>query len=183
MKRLTQLSYDKMSSDQKALHDEILSGPRTRIAGPMYAWFLNPSYGSLIQKVGAFCRYETSLEPRLSELAIIIVARHWDADVEWFSHTKIGLEKGISQDTIHAIEQKTRPNFERTDEELVFDITDSILKTKGLDDKLFNRAIEHMGKKTLLELTAIIGYYCNVAIQLNVFQIPTDTGHTLAAND
>ena len=183
MNRLQQLSYDEMSSEQKALHDEILSGPRTQIAGPMHAWFLNPSYGSLIQKVGAFCRYETSLEPRLSELAIIVVARHWNADVEWFSHTKIGLEKGINQDTISAIEKKVRPKFERLDEELVYDITNSILKTKGLNDELFKRAMEHMNKKTLLELTAIIGYYCNVAIQLNVFQIPTDTGHTLATKD
>jgi len=168
-----------MTLEQQNLHDEILSGPRTHIAGPMHAWFLSPTYGSLIQKVGAFCRYKTSLEPRLSELSIIIVARHWNADVEWFAHSKIALENGIDQATIDAIRQRKRPRFERKDESLIFDITDCILKTKRLTDDLFELAVNKLGKKSLLELTAIIGYYCNISIQLNVFQIPTEDGKTL----
>jgi 4-carboxymuconolactone decarboxylase len=111
LSRLQNLKYGDMSQDQKDLHDEILSGPRTQIAGPMHAWFLNPSYGSLIEKVGAFCRYETSIEPRLSELAIIIVARHWNANVEWFAHSEIAIKSGILQETVEAIELNKRPDF------------------------------------------------------------------------
>ena len=66
---LEELSYDEMNPEQQALHDEILSGPRSRIGGPMNGWFRNPEIGSLIQKVGAYCRYHTTLEPKLSELA------------------------------------------------------------------------------------------------------------------
>ena len=168
-----------MSPEQKRLHDEILSGPRTQIAGPMHTWFLNPPYGSLIQKVGAFCRYETSLEPRLSELAIIIVARHWNADVEWFAHSKIAAESGISQESIECIKLNKSPNFDKNDEALIYDITKSILDTKGLSDEMFKIAEETLGQKSLLDLTAIIGYYCNIAIQLNVFEIPTEDGSKL----
>ena len=168
-----------MNQDQKDLHDEILSGPRTQIAGPMHTWFLNPNYGSLIEKVGAFCRYETSLEPRLSELAIILVARHWNADVEWFAHSQIAINSGVLQETVDAIQINERPSFIKEDEELIFDITKSILDTKGLTDELFKRAEDKIGKQSLLDLTAIIGYYCNVAIQLNVFEIPSDDGQTL----
>ena len=179
LSRLQNLKYGDMSQDQKDLHDEILSGPRTQIAGPMHAWFLNPSYGSLIEKVGAFCRYETSIEPRLSELAIIIVARHWNANVEWFAHSEIAIKSGILQETVEAIELNKRPDFKKEDEALIFDITKSILDTKGLTDELFKRAEDTIGKTSLLDLTAIIGYYCNVAIQLNVFEIPSDDGRTL----
>jgi 4-carboxymuconolactone decarboxylase len=179
LSRLQNLKYGDMSQDQKNLHDEILSGPRTQIAGPMHAWFLNPSYGSLIEKVGAFCRYETSIEPRLSELAIIIVARHWNANVEWFAHSEIAIKSGILQETVEAIELNKRPDFKKEDEALIFDITKSILDTKGLTDELFKRAEDTIGKTSLLDLTAIIGYYCNVAIQLNVFEIPSDDGRTL----
>ena len=179
LRRLPTLEYENMNQDQKDLHDEILSGPRTQIAGPLHTWFLNPSYGSLIEKVGAFCRYGTSLEPRLSELAIIIVARHWNADVEWFAHSKIALESGILQETIDAIKINKRPNFKIEDEALIYDITKSILDTKTLNNELFKLAENKMGKKSLLDLTAIIGYYCNVAIQLNVFEIPTEDGKTL----
>jgi 4-carboxymuconolactone decarboxylase len=179
LSRLQNLKYGDMSQDQKNLHDEILSGPRTQIAGPMHTWFLNPSYGSLIEKVGAFCRYETSIEPRLSELAIIIVARHWNANVEWFAHSEIAIKSGILQETVEAIELNKRPDFKKEDEALIFDITKSILDTKGLTDELFKRAEDTIGKTSLLDLTAIIGYYCNVAIQLNVFEIPSDDGRTL----
>ena len=183
MNRLAPLSYESMSSDQKHLHDEILSGPRSQIAGPMHTWFLNPSYGSLIQKVGAFCRYGTSLSPRLSELAIIVVARHWNADVEWCTHSKIALEKGLALTTINSIEDNQPPLFKHKDEELIYNITKSILEAKGLTDKLFKRAQDKLGDKMLLELTAIIGYYCNIAIQLNVFQIPTEGGSTIKVLD
>jgi 4-carboxymuconolactone decarboxylase len=181
--RLPHLTYDEMEADQQALHDEILSGPRTRIAGPMHAWFLNPEYGSLVQKVGAFCRYGTSLPPRLSELAIIIVARHWNANVEWFAHSKIALENGVAQSTVDSIENNQRPGFEHADEALIYDLTKSILETKGLSDELFQKATDEMGNKTLLELTAIVGYYCNVAIQLNVFDIAEPEGRILKSVD
>ena len=176
MKRLPLLQYDELDDEQKNLHDEILSGPRTRIAGPMHVWFLNPEYGSLIQKVGAYCRFRTSLEPRLSELAIIVVARFWNADVEWATHSKIAAENGISAAIINSIENNTRPNFENMDEELIYELTNSILQNKGISDKLFEKASDKLGKKTLLELTAIVGYYSNIAIQLNVFQIPSADG-------
>lgn len=178
MSRLPHLSYDEMTKEQQSLHDEILVGPRKRIAGPMHAWFLNPEYGSLIQKVGAFCRYNTSLPPRLSELAIIIVARFWQADVEWIAHSKIAMENGISQEVVDSIEINQRPDFEEADEALIFDLTASILETKRVPDDLFQKAKDEMGDKTLLELTGIIGYYCNVAVQLNFFEIAEEDGRT-----
>ena len=70
MSRIEVLDYDEMTPEQQALHDEILSGPSSRIGGPMNGWFRSPKLGSLYQKVGAFCRYHTTLEPKLSELAI-----------------------------------------------------------------------------------------------------------------
>ncbi len=179
MSRLPQLTYEEMNPAQQQLHDEILAGPRTRIAGPMHTWFLNPDYGSLIQKVGAFCRYETSLLPRLSELAIIIVARHWSADVEWFAHSAIALDNGIAQATVDAIEQDRRPDFENDDEALVYNLTTSILETKRVSDELYQMAKSELGEKTLLDLTAIIGYYCNIAVQLNFFEIPDQEGRTM----
>jgi len=172
-----------MSKEQQQLHDEILAGPRTRIAGPMHAWFLNPDYGSLIEKVGAFCRYQTSLPPRLSELAIIIVARHWGADVEWFAHSAIALENGITQTTVDAIEKDQRPDFAKEDEALIYDLTKSILEIKRLPDKLYQQATDYCGEKTLLDLTAIIGYYCSIAVQLNFFEIPDQEGRTMRQVD
>jgi 4-carboxymuconolactone decarboxylase len=115
----------------------------------------------------------------LSELAIIIVARHWSADVEWFAHSAIALDNGVSQTIVDAIEQDQRPKFKNGDEALIYDLTKSILETKRVPDELYQQAKSELGDKTLLELTAIIGYYCNIAVQLNVFEIPDQEGRTM----
>ena len=99
MSRLKEIIYDEMTTEQKSLHDEILAGPRSRIAGPMNGWFRNPELGSLIQKVGAYCRYNTSLDPKLSELTILIVARHWNQSVEWNAHQPLALKAGLKPET------------------------------------------------------------------------------------
>ena len=109
MSRIEVLKYDQMTPEQQTLHNEILSGPRSRIGGPMNAWFRSPELGSLYQKVGAFCRYHTTLEPKLSELAIIIVARHWDQPVEWRAHQPLALEAGLDPEIAEAIENHEKP--------------------------------------------------------------------------
>lgn len=160
-----------MTRDQQALHDEILSGPRDNIVGPMQGWFRSPELGSLTQKLGAYCRYYTTVPARLSELTIIIVARHWRQSVEWTQHKNIALDAGISSLIVDAIERGEAPTFEDDDEELVFRVTNEILETRQLSDATFQSALDKFGEKTLFELTSIIGYYTNLAIQMNCFNI------------
>ena len=130
MSRLEELSYDEMNPEQQALHDEILSGPRSRIGGPMNGWFRNPEIGSLIQKVGAYCRYHTTLEPKLSELAILVVARQWNQPVEWWAHQPLAIKAGLKPAIAEAIENRLRPTFEDEKEKAVYEVAQEILDTK-----------------------------------------------------
>jgi len=52
-----------------ALRDAIYSGPRgvrKKLTGPFQIWLNAPDLGLLAQALGAYCRYKTSLSPRLS---------------------------------------------------------------------------------------------------------------------
>ena len=171
MSRLEELKYDEMSPEQKGLHDEILSGPRSRIGGPMNGWFRNPELGSLIQKVGAYCRYHTTLEPNLSELAILIVAREWNQPVEWWAHQPLAIKAGLNPAIPDAIENRQRPTFQDEKEEAVYEVAQEILNKKKLSDITYNKALNVFGEKTLFELTTIIGYYTSIAIQMNCFDV------------
>ena len=171
MSRLKELEYGEMTPDQQALHDEILAGPRSRIGGPMNGWFRNPELGSLIQKVGAYCRYHTSLEPNLSELAILVVARQWNQPVEWWAHQPLAIKAGLKLSIAQAIENRTRPEFEDDKEEAVYEVAQEILVTKNLNEPTYNKALTVLGEKTLFELTAIIGYYTSISIQMNCFNV------------
>ena len=171
MSRLKELKYEEMNPEQQALHDEILSGPRSRIGGPMNCWFRNPEIGSLIQKVGAYCRYHTTLEPKLSELAILVVARQWNQPVEWWAHQPLAIKAGLKPEIAEAIENRLRPTFEDEKEEAVYEVAQEILDTKKLSDPTYKNALNVFGEKTLFELTVIIGYYACIAIQMNCFDV------------
>jgi len=84
--RLPDLAYDQMSVEQKRIHDEIAAGPRGAVVGPLKAWLHSPTLADHAQKLGAYARYQTTLPPHLSELAILVTGWIWKADFEWFSH-------------------------------------------------------------------------------------------------
>jgi len=176
MTRLEELEYEKMDPAQKALHDEILSGPRSRIGGPMNGWFRNPELGSLLQKVGAYCRYHTSLEAKLSELAIIVVARAWNQTIEWHAHQPLALKAGLNPEIANSIENRKLPKFDDEREEVVYQVAHEITETRVLSETTYDHALNILGEKTLFELTAIIGYYTSIAIQMNCFDVKIKEG-------
>ncbi len=170
MSRIKKFTYEEMTDEQKLAHDDILSGPRTSIAGPMNAWFRSPKLAGLAQRLGAFCRFQTTLDPRLSELAILVVARHWTAQIEWYAHQPLALKAGIDEAATDAIANHAKPQFEKTDERILYGFAKELVEQKGVSDETYAGALGEFGEQTLVELVAILGYYTSVAMILNCFQ-------------
>ena len=181
MARLKTLNYEEMPQAQKVAHDEILSGPRTRIGGPMNAWFRNPELAGLAQRLGAFCRFNTSLPLRLSELAILIVSRDWTAEVEWWVHQPIAVEAGIDEAVTESIRKGERPRFKNLDEEVLYDFASELLVNRSVSDEAYAAAFTEFGERTVVELVALLGYYTSVAMILNAFEeTPPDGSRPLS---
>ncbi len=182
MSRLAELQYDEMTPDQRRVHDDIMAGPRGRVGGPMNAWFRNPELAQLSQSLGAFCRYRTSLDPRLSEMVILTVARHWTAQVEWRIHKPIALAAGLDPAIADAIEARERPDFGGDGEAAaVYDVASEIQQTRRLGDAAYASALDALGETRLVELIALLGYYTSVAMILNAFDVPVPEGGEVAA--
>ena len=81
--RLPDLDLTTFSDEQRAIHAAIMAGPRGRVEGPLKVWMRSAGLADNAQRLGAFCRFGTSLEPRLSELAIMVTGRVWTAQFEW----------------------------------------------------------------------------------------------------
>ena len=107
MPRIPELSTEEMNPAQKEIYDDILAGPRSSLRGPFHAWLHSPGLADPAQRLGAFCRFSSSLPKRLSELAIIVVARYWCAQFEWYAHAPMAMEAGIYPDTVEAIRKGT----------------------------------------------------------------------------
>ena len=98
---------------------------------------------------------------------ILITAREWSQDYEWFVHQPIALKAGISKDLSDAISDGRRPVAMSADEEIVYDFTVELLRTKRVSDATLDRAEQRFGKKGVVDMVGISGYYTSLAMQLN----------------
>ncbi len=178
MPRLPPLPADAMTPDQKRVHDAIVSGPRGAIAGPFGPWLRSPELADRAQQLGAFCRFGSSLPPRLSELAILVTARHWTAQFEWWAHARMAREGGLAEPVIEAIRDRRRPEAMQADEAAVHDYCAAALGQGRVDDATYGRVVETLGEVAAVELVGIIGYYCLVSLTLNVFGVEVPDGST-----
>src|SRR5579871_1901093 len=97
MSRLPALTPDQLSLEQKRLHDAI-AGPRGgSVGGPFAVWLRVPRIAEAANRMGNSLRLEGKLERRLFELAILVIARHWSAQYEWFVHEKAALDAGLAR--------------------------------------------------------------------------------------
>jgi 4-carboxymuconolactone decarboxylase len=180
--RLPDIPEDKLSAIQRDLVNAIRSGPRggaTQIRGPFAVFLQAPEYGQLAQQLGGHVRLKTSVPPRLSEFAILVAARHWRAQYEWFAHAKIGQQSGIKTKTIVDLHADRRPKAAPADELAIYDFIQELYRTKRVSNRNYARVHKLLGDAGMVEFVGILGYYALVAMSLNVFHMPLPEGETL----
>jgi len=176
MPRLPELDPAKFSPEQKKVHDAILAGPRGKVVGPLKVWLNNPGLAEHAQALGAYARFNSSLPPRLSELAICITGAFWKANYEWFAHAPLAIKAGIDPAAIEAIRTGATPKLTKSDEQAIYDFATELLKTRRVSNATFERAKKELGETSVIDLVGIIGYYGLVSVTLNAFEMPLPEG-------
>jgi 4-carboxymuconolactone decarboxylase len=171
MARLKMPSEAEMTATQKEVCAEAISGLRGKVPAPMIAWLRNPELARRTQRLGELLRYETTIEPHLSEMAILVCARHWTAHLEWTAHKALALKNGLDPQVAADIAARRVPNLGDGRARAVYDVAATLLTTGRLSDALYARAIEMLGEPGLVELVTIVGYYCLASFTLNTFQL------------
>lgn len=176
--RLEPLQPSHMTPEQKVVYDDIMAGPRGSVQGPFNAWLRSPALIDPAQKLGEFCRFNNSLGTRLSEIAILITARKYRCQVEWFLHARLAMAAGHAQSTIDALLVGKRPDFaavpgsDPEKEDMVYDYASVLVQEGRVDDETHARALAVFGEQGLVELVGVIGYYHLVSLTLNAFNVP-----------
>ena len=143
---------------------------KTPVFGPFEPLMHSPQVMSQARAMGDYLRYKSAVGTTLSELAILVTAREWSQDYEWTVHYPIALKAGIKSDIADAVGDGRRPVGMSDDEEIVFEFTTELLRTKRVSDSTFARADKRFGKQGIVDLTGIAGYYTLLAMELNVAQ-------------
>ena len=176
MPRLQPPTLEQMTPEQRAVHDDIVSGPRGKLQGPLAVWLTSPELADKAQRLGRFCRFETSLPPQLSELAILVTGRFWGAEFEWWAHKRIGLEAGLDPQLVEAVRQRRVPEFAGDDQRIVYDVATQLHRDHRISDRTYSEAVELLGETGVVDLVGILGYYTLISMTLNAFQVPLPAG-------
>jgi len=177
--RLPALTEDTLDDAQRALLESMRAGPRgarVKLGGPFGVYMHAPQFGELTQQLGAFLRFKTSLEPRLSEFAILCTARLWRAQYEWHAHAPIAEQAGVKPEAIRDIKAGRAPKKAAKDERAIFDFVQELYKKRRVSESNYKRVQGFLGDKATVELVGILGYYTAVSMVLNIFNVPLPEG-------
>jgi 4-carboxymuconolactone decarboxylase len=176
MSRLPDLQLENLTAEQKRIHDEI-AGPRHGVVrGPFPIWLRIPELADRANQFGNALRIHGKLEKRLFELMVLIVARRWSAQYEWYAHAKAALQAGLSPEVVEAIQNRRQPESLREDEQIIYKIVTELVDTGTLSQPSYDRALAALGLDLLIELITAAGFYTMIALVLNVFDAPVPSG-------
>ena len=186
--RFPVLTPARLRPAQRKLARSLLAGPRgqgkaNREAvrwllnrGPFNAWMRSPELGEHLQKAGEYIRFRTSLPKRLNELAILITARHWTSQFEWYAHRLLALKVGLRASVIDQLALGRRPRGMKRDEAVVYEFCTELHRSRKVSDARYRRAVALVGEQGVMDLIGASGYYTLVSMTLNVAQVPVPAG-------
>jgi 4-carboxymuconolactone decarboxylase len=174
--RLKLLSPGEMTADQKQTYDESIAGKRGRPPPPMMAWLNSPEMARHATRLGAVLRFETQFSAKLSEIAILVTARHWTSHYEWYAHKRLALNAGMDPKIIEDIRDRRTPHFDDPKGRLIYDLSKSLHEGHGVSKALYDEAVAVIGERGIVEIIGLCGYYTMVSMTLNTFEFNLPEG-------
>lgn len=174
--RLKLLSPGEMSADQKQIYDEAVAGKRGAAPPPMMAWLNSPGMAKHATRLGEFVRYDTIFPAKLSEIAILVTARHWTSHYEWYAHKRLALKGGLDPKVIDDIRDRRTPAFDDPKAKMIYDLAKSLHEGHGVAKGLYDEAVKVLGERGVVEVIGLCGYYTMVSMTLNTFEFPLPDG-------
>ncbi len=174
--RLKLLSPGEMTAAQKETYDEAIAGKRGSAPAPMMAWLNSPEMARHATRLGEQLRFNTIFPPKLSEIAILVTARHWTAHYEWWAHKRLALKGGMDPKIIEAIRDRRTPEFDDPKGKMIYDVAKSLHEGRGLSKTLYDEATKLLTERGLVEIIGLCGYYTLVSMTLNTFEFELPAG-------
>ena len=166
--RMPAIPDDRMTEAQlEAVEEFKAARDTTRFGGPFVPLLRSPEMLSRARNVGDYVRFNSVLPPRLSEFVILITARHWTQQYEWTAHAPIAALAGLRPEVISAVADGRRPEQMADDEATVYDFCMELLRTQGVSDPTYTRALALFDEKGVIDTIGIMGYYSMLAMVMN----------------
>jgi 4-carboxymuconolactone decarboxylase len=183
MTRQERFEPDALTGERRELYDAIARGPRSTgpqlfpltdadgvLRGPFNAFLLSPAVGDALQRLGAAVRYRTALPDRAREMAILLVAAHWDSAFEREAHEAVGRASGLTEDELAELRAQTVPASADPYETACLTVVRALLAGR-VDDVTWAACVPPLDRPAVFELSTLVGYYATLALQMRVFEV------------
>ena len=172
--RLGRIPDDRLTAEQREAIDTYKSSRNEAdISGPWIPLLRSPEVLVRTQALGQHLRYKTVLPPHLSELVILITARHWSQPYEWGLHSPIAMKAGVDRKIVDAIGAGRRPAD--VGEQAALRSARRCCSTR-LRPPVYERALAQFGETGVVEAASMVGYYAMLAAILNTARTPAEPG-------
>lgn len=184
MSKLPLVGQDDLNAEQKDLWNYILKGPRgpslsgpiKYLPGPFNPWMQVPSFGKLAAEMGERLRFRSVLPGKLRELAILTTGVHWKAEFEFWAHARVARSEGLPDSIIDALRAGTSVPYEDDLQRLVHTASKDLVETGRTSSDSVEQLADALGWPAVVELVALVGFYCMVSLTLNAFEVELPEG-------
>ena len=175
--RMSPIPPEKWTDAQREVISQAFPGSTSSLTGPYGAWLRSPQVMRGRRIVGAYLLgYEGVLPPKLTEIAVLMSARHWTSQFIWRAHTRLALEAGVGPDLMQAIAEGRRPPDMAEDEAMIYDFCDELFRNQSISDATYARALAMIGEQGIVEAVAAIGHWASNAMMMNAARVPLPAG-------
>ena len=187
-RRFKLIPFTEMTLDQKKYADAVLAGPTAAtgsaaavpgaatIGAPFNVYLRSPILAEQLRGVAEYIRFKTSLPQKLNEFAILVTARQWGAQYEWFAHHRLALKAGLNPAIAEQLANGKRPTGMDADEAIIYNFSHELHTTHMVSDATYKAVVDRFGEQGAVDLIAVNGYYVLVSMILNVDRTPLPGG-------
>jgi 4-carboxymuconolactone decarboxylase len=188
LRRFRIIPFTEMTPPQRAYADAVMAGPTAAtgsaavvkgaafLGAPFNVYLRSPELAQGLRQVAEYIRFKTSLPPRLNEFAILVTARHWGSQYEWFAHHRLAMQAGLSPAVAEDLAQGRRPSGMKEDEAAIYDFSHELHNRHEVSDAAYKAVVDKFGEQGAVDLIAVNGYYTMVSMILNVDRSPMPGG-------
>lgn len=177
--RMPPVPAEQQTPEQRKAAEAFRASRKQDVFGPFVPLHRSPEVMLRAMTLGEYLRYRTVFPPKLNELIILITARHFTQQYEWYVHYPIALKEGVSREIADAIADGRRPAGMSPDEELIYDFCTELLDNQSVSDPTYARSIARWGEQGTIEMVGVVGYYTFQSMVLNTARTPAPSGAPL----
>ena len=174
--RLPPIPVEKQNAEQRKAAETFRANRKQDVFGPFVPLHRSPEVMLRAMAMGDYLRYRTVFPTKLNEFIILITARHFTQQYEWYVHYPIALKEGLARDVADAIADGRRPVGMSADEELIHDFCTELLRNHSVSDSTYARSVARFGEQGTIEMVGVVAYYTFQSMVLNTARTPVPAG-------